>query len=175
MKNSTHYTIMAVDDAKDSLMLLEFDLSDADYEVIIANSGNEALLLLKETNVHLILLDMYIPGISGLETLKEIKANSDVAHIPVIMLSSSGDEEKIVTCLELGADDYVIKPYIPNVLLARMRNSLRFMEKTLELEILAKIDFLTKVNNRGSFQELACQQNYQSSKTKWRNYSICNV
>jgi len=154
MKSSNNYTILAVDDAKDSLMLLDFDLVEAGYEVITADSGNEALAMLKENKVHLILLDMYMPGISGLTTLQEVKVQNDFAHIPVIMLSSSGDEEQIVAALEFGADDYVTKPYISNVLLARIRNALRFMEKTLELETLAKIDFLTSVNNRGSFQEL---------------------
>lgn len=154
MEAVNKYTILAVDDAKDSLMLLEFDLVEAGYEVITAESGEVALSILKNTEVNLILLDMYMPGISGLTALKEIKSQSHLTNIPVIMLSASGDEQQIVSALEFGADDYVTKPYIPNVLLARMRNSLRLMEKTLQLEALARTDFLTKVNNRGSFQDL---------------------
>lgn len=154
MEEIEKYTILAVDDAKDSLMLLEFDLKEAGYEVITAESGEAALSLLQTNNVNLILLDMYMPGISGLTTLQEVKSQSDLAHIPVIMLSASGDEQQIVSALEFGADDYVTKPYIPNVLLARIRNSIRLMEKTLQLEALARTDFLTKVNNRRSFQDL---------------------
>ena len=154
MEEVNKYTILAVDDAKDSLMLLEFDLKEAGYEVITAESGYDALSILENTQISLILLDMYMPGISGLTTLQKIKTQSALTHIPVIMLSASDDEQQIVDALEFGADDYVTKPYIPNVILARMRNSLRLMEKTLQLETLARTDFLTKVNNRRSFEDL---------------------
>jgi diguanylate cyclase (GGDEF)-like protein len=169
MEADNKYKILAVDDAKDSLMLLDFDLKEAGYQVITAESGEDALLVLQNTEVSLILLDMYMPGISGLTALQEIKSQSTLAHIPVIMLSASGDEQQIVSALEFGADDYVTKPYIPNVLLARIRNSLRLMEKTLQLEALARTDFLTKVNNRGSFQDLA---NKTISQTKRNNNTI---
>jgi len=171
MEADNKYKILAVDDAKDSLMLLDFDLKEAGYQVITAESGEDALLVLQNTEVSLILLDMYMPGISGLTALQEIKSQSTLAHIPVIMLSASGDEQQIVSALEFGADDYVTKPYIPNVLLARIRNSLRLMEKTLQLEALARTDFLTKVNNRGSFQDLA---NKTISQTK-RNNNIISM
>ena len=154
MNKVYQYTILAVDDAKDSLLLLEHDLKEAGYQVITAESGDEALSLLQEKKVSLILLDMHMPGISGLTALQAVKAQKNIAHIPVVMLSASDDETQIVASLEFGADDYVTKPYIPNVLLARIRNSLRLMEKTLELESLALTDFLTKVNNKGSFQSL---------------------
>ncbi|MDO6446080.1 diguanylate cyclase [Colwellia sp. 1_MG-2023] len=154
MNKVYRYTILAVDDAKDSLLLLEHDLKEAGYQVLTAESGDEALSILQEKNVSLILLDMHMPGISGLTVLQAVKAQKDIEHVPVVMLSASDDETQIVASLEFGADDYVTKPYIPNVLLARIRNSLRLMEKTLQLESLASIDFLTKVNNRGSFQNL---------------------
>ena len=89
MEAVNKYTILAVDDAKDSLMLLEFDLKEAGYQVITAESGNDALSILINTDVSLILLDMYMPGISGLTALQEIKSQSNLAHIPVIMLSAS--------------------------------------------------------------------------------------
>jgi diguanylate cyclase (GGDEF)-like protein len=171
MEAVNKYTILAVDDAKDSLMLLEFDLKEAGYQVITAESGNDALSILINTDVSLILFGMYMPGISGLTALQEIKSQSNLAHIPVIMLSASDDEQQIVAALEFGADDYVTKPYIPNVLLARIRNSLRLMEKTLQLEVLAIIDFLTKVNNKGSFQDLVSKS---ISQTK-RNENIISM
>ena len=151
------YKILAVDDAKDTLMLLEFDLSDEGYQVIMANSGEQALEMLVEQKADLILLDMYMPGLSGLATLEQLKQNAESANVPVIMLSASNDDDEIVAALELGADDYVTKPYIAKVLLARIRTSLRLMEKTLELEQLAKTDFLTGLNNRGSFEVLGHQ------------------
>ncbi|MEW6982725.1 diguanylate cyclase [Colwelliaceae bacterium 6471] len=151
------YTVLAIDDAKDTIMLLDFDLSSAGYQVITADSGERGLELLAKNNVDLILLDMYMAGMSGLDTLAKIKVQSDTAQIPVIMLSASDDEDEIVAALELGADDYVTKPYIAKVLLARIRTSLRLMEKTQELERLAKTDFLTGINNRGSFDALTAK------------------
>lgn len=160
------YTILAVDDAKDSLMLLEFDLADNGYQVIAADSGESALSLLENMEADLILLDMQMPGMSGIATLQVLKSKPEYKNIPVIMLSASDDEDAIVSALELGADDYVTKPYIPNVLLARIRNSIRFMEKTRQLEILAKTDSLTTVNNRGSFRELANACISQTKRTE---------
>jgi diguanylate cyclase (GGDEF)-like protein len=149
------YKILVVDDAKDTQMLLDFDLSAAGYQVTCCDSGEEALALLKTAEIALILLDMYMPGLSGLETLVKIKGETLTAEIPVIMLSASTDEDEVVAALELGAGDYVIKPYVAKVLLARMRTAIRLKEKTAQLEYLAKTDFLTGINNRGSFFELS--------------------
>ncbi|NQZ22745.1 MAG: diguanylate cyclase [Colwellia sp.] len=155
MNIKKQYNILAVDDAKDTLMLLEFDLAEEGYQVFTADCGEVALKILAEQNIDLILLDMYMPGISGLAMLQKLKAHPVLANISVIMLSASDDEDQIVAALEFGADDYVTKPYIPKVLLARLRTSLRLLEKTLELESLAKTDFLTGINNRGCFDDLA--------------------
>lgn len=154
MIKNDQYTVLAIDDAKDSLMLLAFDLSESGYEVLTAESGEQAISILEEVEVDLILLDMHMPGMSGLTLLETLKKRPEYKDIPVIMLSASGQEEAIVSSLELGADDYVTKPYIPSVLLARIRNSLRFMEKTKQLEQLARTDSLTGIHNRGSFEEL---------------------
>ncbi len=157
---------MAVDDAKDSLMLLEFDLSEVGYRVVTANSGEAALALMEHTDVSLVLLDMYMPGISGFETLRKIKANENYDHIPVIMLSTSDDEDQVVKALELGASDYVTKPYIAKILLARIKIALTVMEKTILLESLANTDFLTKVSNRGSFEELVSKSISQAKRSE---------
>ena len=149
------YRILVVDDAKDTQLLLEFDLGAAGYQVTSCDSGEESLVLLDTLAIDLILLDMYMPGLSGLETLTKIKAQAKSAQIPVIMLSASTDEDEVVASLELGAGDYVIKPYVAKVLLARIRTAIRLKEKTAQLEYLAKTDFLTSMNNRGSFFELS--------------------
>lgn len=169
MNKDGQYAILTVDDAKDSLMLLDFDLSESGYQVFTAESGEQALLLLEDITVDLILLDMHMPGMSGLSLLELLKSTAAYKDIPVIMLSASGQEEAIVSALEMGADDYVTKPYIPRVLLARIRNSLRFMEKTKQLEVLAKTDSLTRLNNRGSFNELT---NAALSQAKRSNQPI---
>ena len=149
------YRILVVDDAKDTQMLLEFDLSAAGYLVTCCDSGEDGIASLETQEIDLILLDMYMPGLSGLETLAKIRAQTISAQIPVIMLSASTDEDEVVAALELGAGDYVTKPYVAKVLLARMRTAIRLKEKTEQLEYLAKTDFLTGINNRGSFFELS--------------------
>ena len=151
MIQDKEYRILVVDDAKDTQILLEFDLNAAGYQVTSCDSGEESLVLLDSFSVDLILLDMYMPGLSGLETLEKIKAQMLSAQIPVIMLSASTDEDEVVAALELGAGDYVIKPYVAKILLARIRTAIRLKEKTDQLEYLAKTDFLTGMNNRGSF------------------------
>lgn len=160
------YKILVVDDAKDSQMLLSFDLKDVGCQVISAGSGEIALSILESTEVDLIILDMHMPGLSGLATLKRLKGNALWKKIPVIMLSSSDGEDEIVSALELGADDYVVKPYIGKVLFARMRTALRLREKTKALEDLAKTDFLTGISNRASFEELACNAISQAERSE---------
>ncbi len=167
MNTNKIYKILAVDDAKDTLMLLDFDLAEEGYQVFTAESGELALDVLEELDIDLILLDMYMPGISGLDMLQKLKSHSEFMNIPVIMLSASDNEDQIVAALEFGADDYVTKPYIPKVLLARIRTSLRLLEKTLELESLAKTDFLTGINNRGSFEDLANRAISQAKRTNF--------
>jgi len=161
-----HYRILVVDDAKDSQMLLSFDLQAAGCEVISAGSGEIALSILDSTNIDLIILDMHMPGLSGLATLKRLKGNIHWQMIPVIMLSSSDAEEGVVSALELGADDYVVKPYIKKVLFARMRTTLRLRDKTKILEDLAKIDFLTSINNRACFDEQTSSAISQAQRTE---------
>jgi len=155
MNSDKDYRILVVDDAKDTQLLLEFDLTAAGYQVECCDSGEQGLLTLTEQKIDLMLLDMYMPGLSGLETLKKIKTETDTAMLPVIMLSASNDEDEIVTALELGAEDYVVKPYTAKILLARIRTAIRLKEKTQQLEYLAKTDFLTNINNRGNFFELS--------------------
>ncbi len=156
MKTGKEYKILVVDDAKDTQLLLEFDLTSAGYHVDCCDGGEQALLTLTEQKIDLVLLDMYMPGLSGLETLEKIKTGSDTTTtVPVIMLSASNEEDEIVTALELGAADYVVKPYNAKILLARIRTAIRLKEKTKQLEYLAKTDFLTKINNRGNFFELS--------------------
>ncbi|GHE90449.1 diguanylate cyclase [Thalassotalea profundi] len=150
---SNNSTILVIDDAKDTLMLLEFDLIQAGYKVIAANGGAQALEILNKQAVDLVLLDLHMPNVSGTEVLTHITRTE--FSPPVIMLSSSADENDVVKMLDIGAEDYVTKPYIAKVLLARIRNALRLKEKTQKLESLLRTDSLTHVNNRVGYEELA--------------------
>ena len=123
-------TILVVDDSKSVVQLLQFDLEEAGYEVVTCLSGEEALKILSTSQFDLILLDVYMPGMTGLELLSIVHKQGDTENVPIIMLSSSDNEEQIVEALDIGAFDYVTKPYIAEILLARIRTALRLQEKT---------------------------------------------
>jgi two-component system phosphate regulon response regulator PhoB len=114
-------TILVVDDEEDILELVRFHLSREGYEVLCAETGEEAWRQIKSHHVDLLVIDLMLPGIDGLELTRKLKNDSQTRQIPVVMLSAKGEEVDIVTGLELGADDYVTKPFSPRVLIARVR------------------------------------------------------
>ena len=125
--------ILIVDDEEDVLELIRFNLSKEGYGTETAGSGEEALAKVKIKIPDLILLDLMLPGIDGLEICKRVKADSKTEHVPIIMITAKGEETDIVTGLELGADDYVTKPFSPKVLVARVRRILhRNVSRDLE-------------------------------------------
>ncbi|KJS31800.1 MAG: ArsR family transcriptional regulator [Desulfatitalea sp. BRH_c12] len=114
-------TILVVDDEEDLLELVRFHLSREGYAVMLAETGEEAWRKVRGNIVDLMVIDLMLPGIDGLELTRRIKSDDRLRAIPVIMLSAKGEEVDIVTGLELGADDYITKPFSPRVLLARIR------------------------------------------------------
>jgi DNA-binding response OmpR family regulator len=114
-------TILVVDDEEDILELVRFHLAREGYAVLSAQTGEQAWRMVREQRVDLALVDLMLPGIDGLELTRRLKNDSRTAPIPVVMLTAKGEEVDIVTGLELGADDYVTKPFSPRVLLARLR------------------------------------------------------
>jgi len=117
--------ILVVDDEEDILELVTFNLAREGYAVRCASSGEEALESVKNQVPHLIILDLMLPGIDGLEVARRFKKDPSTENIPIIMLTAKGEEADIVTGLELGADDYVTKPFSPRVLAARVKTVLR--------------------------------------------------
>jgi adenylate cyclase len=134
--------LLVVDDNDDNRYTLTRRLTREGYtNLTTATNGREALGLLKAKPFDLILLDMMMPGMNGDEVLKVIKDNPDTRDIPVVMISADTDIEKVSRCIELGADDYLPKPFNPTILRARVsailhRSSLR----ALETEYLARIE-----------------------------------
>lgn len=118
-------TILAVDDEEDILELVRFNLAREGFEVITAETGEKALKLSRTEAIDLIILDLMLPGMDGLEVTRRLKADEKHRHVPIIMLSAKGEEADIVTGLELGADDYVPKPFSPRILVARTKAVLR--------------------------------------------------
>jgi two-component system phosphate regulon response regulator PhoB len=117
--------ILVVDDEKDILELIEFNLSNNGYKVNTTASGEEALELIKKNEFDLVILDIMLPGIDGLDICKIIKADKNISHIPVIMLTAKAEEIDRVTGFEIGADHYVTKPFSPRELLAIVKSVLR--------------------------------------------------
>lgn len=117
--------ILVVDDEEDILELLRYRLGQEGYRVLCASGGEEALLLIKREPPDLLVLDLMLPGMDGLEITRQIRKNRESADLPVIMLTAKGEEADVVAGLELGADDYVTKPFSPRILLARIRSVLK--------------------------------------------------
>jgi two-component system alkaline phosphatase synthesis response regulator PhoP len=117
--------ILVVDDEEDILELLKYNLSREGYKVSCAASGEETLSAVRSGVPDLIVLDLMLPGIDGLDVAKQLKNDPKTRDVPIVMLTAKGEEADIVTGLELGADDYVTKPFSPRILAARVKAVLR--------------------------------------------------
>jgi len=117
--------ILVVDDEEDILELVRFNLSKEGYQAICAETGERAVEMARSEIPDLIVLDLMLPGMDGLEVTKFLKKDPETQHIPIVMLTAKGEESDVVTGLELGADDYVTKPFSPKILLARVKAVLR--------------------------------------------------
>jgi len=118
-------SILIVEDDTDIQRLLAYNLRAAGYEVLTCEEGYEALTIAKQRLPEMILLDLMIPGLDGFEVCKELKRSAETRNIPVIILTARGEEVDRVVGLELGADDYVVKPFSPRELILRVRAILR--------------------------------------------------
>jgi two-component system phosphate regulon response regulator PhoB len=117
--------ILVIEDEDDIQELLKFNLSKEGYRVNSVVSGEDGIKGAKTIQPDLILLDLMLPGVDGLEVCKMLKHDSKTQHIPIVMLTAKGEESDVVSGLELGADDYITKPFSPKILIARIRSILR--------------------------------------------------
>ena len=126
------YNILVCDDDKDIVKAIDIYLSKEDYNVLKAYNGNEALKIIRNTEVHLVILDIMMPGKDGIETLEEIRKEFS---IPVLMLSAKSEDSDKIIGLDLGADDYVTKPFNPMELIARVNSCIRRYTKFGSIEV----------------------------------------
>lgn len=117
--------VFVVEDEEDIQELLRYHLQREGYAVSGAKSGDEALRAIPPKLPDLVLLDLMLPGLDGLEVCRALKRDPKTAGIPIVMLTAKGEESDIVTGLELGADDYIAKPFSVKVVIARVRAALR--------------------------------------------------
>jgi two-component system alkaline phosphatase synthesis response regulator PhoP len=117
--------VLVIEDEEDICELIRYNLTKEGYEVTCATSGEEGVQVVRTLVPDVIILDLMLPGIDGLEVCKQIKGDAAVKNTPIVIVSARGEEGDVVTGLELGADDYVAKPFSPKVLSARVKSVLR--------------------------------------------------
>ncbi|RQD69948.1 MAG: DNA-binding response regulator [Tindallia sp. MSAO_Bac2] len=127
-------TILVVDDEENILELIRFNLEKSGYKVLTANDGSEALSILEDTLVDLMVLDLMLPDIDGVEICKLIRKSEKNADLPIIMLTAKSEEIDRILGLELGADDYITKPFSVKELAARVKTVLRRSRKESQSE-----------------------------------------
>ncbi len=164
--------ILIVEDEADIQQLVSYNLIRAGFNVTCADSGEEALECLRHENIDCMLLDLMLPGLSGLEVCSEVKKGraKEHSHIPIIMLTAKGEEEDVIVGLECGADDYLTKPFSPKVLIARIKAVLRRTvakteKKNEEMEPTIVVGDL--VINKGKHEVLLSDQDVQLTATEF--------
>ena len=121
--------ILVVDDEEDLLELVQYNLAKEGYQVRCVATGEQAIREARAYLPDLVLLDLMLPAVDGLAVCKALKLDADTQHIPIVMVTAKTEEADVVSGLELGADDYITKPFSPRVLLARIRAVLRRKQK----------------------------------------------
>ncbi|WFB36990.1 response regulator transcription factor [Kiritimatiellota bacterium B12222] len=118
-------TICIVEDEEDIRDILSIQLQREGYSTIAAASGEEGVRLIREKKPQLILLDLMLPGMDGLDVCRTLRQDKEIKDTPIIMVTARGEEADIITGLEMGADDYITKPFSPRVVISRIKSVLR--------------------------------------------------
>ena len=134
MGQTNQKTILVVEDEKDILQLVKLYLEKEGFRVVTAMTGLDCLTQVKTETPDLIVLDLMLPEMDGLDVCKRLRAKTETAMLPIIMLTAKAEESDTVIGLELGADDYVTKPFSPKALTARVKALLRRTERAPSAE-----------------------------------------
>ena len=134
------HSVLVVDDEEDLLELVRYNLTREGYRVTCVGTGEEALKAARKQPPDLIVLDLMLPAVDGLEVCRRLKSESKTRDIPIIMLTAKSEESDMVAGLERGADDYIAKPFSPRVLSARVKALLRRRENQVRAELETTID-----------------------------------
>lgn len=167
MSTVTRERILVIEDERDLQELIRFNLSRDGYRVTCASDGREAIQLIKTSRPQLIVLDLLLPEIDGFQICKYLKSEPDTRDIPVIMVTAKSEEADIVAGLEVGADDYLPKPFSPRVLVARIRALLR-RKAAQEISGEEPISIHELHIHPGRFQLLADGETIQLSFTEFK-------
>src|SRR5918999_4173728 len=127
--NSLGQKILVVEDEPDIRKLVQYNLAQERFKVLEAEDGEQALKIVQRDRPHLLILDLMLPGLSGIELCRILRDCTDTAKLPILMLTAKAGETDRVLGLEMGADDYLTKPFSPRELVARVRAILRRTER----------------------------------------------
>jgi diguanylate cyclase (GGDEF)-like protein len=169
------FVILIIDDITENLKVVGTMLDEAGYNTTFATSGYQGLNRLKNNRIDLILLDLMMPEMDGLQFCQYLKNDPEIKEIPIIFLTANQEQDNLVNAFESGAVDYITKPFIKNELLARVKTHLTLKQTTdnlksalLQLQQLSQLDPLTQILNRRSFFEFAEVQFNQAIRDKTR-------
>lgn len=167
-------TILIVDDMTTNLIILSDILKD-EYNIKIAKTGTKALEIVNsQDNIDLILLDIEMPDINGYEVLKKLKNSDKTKNIPIIFITAKSSEEDEEYGLNLGAIDYITKPYSKSIVKIRIKNQINLKLKTDLLEQLSMYDGLTNIKNRRFFDE-SFERVYNKSRRDSNNFALIMI
>lgn len=121
-------TILVVEDDENIQQLVGYNLAKAGFHVVYADNGEQALTVIKREKPELIILDLMLPGLNGLEVCKLVRKDPKIKNLPIVMLTAKSEENDITAGLDLGADDYITKPFSPKILISRVKAALRRKE-----------------------------------------------
>ena len=127
--------VLVIDDEKDIVSLLRYHLEKSGFQCLEGMDGSTALRLVREHHPDLLILDLMLPGMDGLEICRLLRQDTSTARLPILMLTAKAEEVDRVVGLEVGADDYVVKPFSPRELVARVRAILRRAQEPAELSV----------------------------------------
>jgi len=127
--------VLVIDDEKDIVSLLRYHLEKSGFQCLDGMDGSTALRLVREHHPDLLILDLMLPGMDGLEICRLLRQDTSTARLPILMLTAKAEEVDRVVGLEVGADDYVVKPFSPRELVARVRAILRRAQEPAELSV----------------------------------------
>ncbi len=130
--------VLVIDDEKDILKLLQYNLEKEGYQVLTAATGEAGFEMARSKSPDLILLDLMLPGVDGLEICKMLRADPKTRQVPVLMLTAKNTETDQIVGLEIGASDYIAKPFSVRVLLARVKNAFRHRESQKDPGVVLK-------------------------------------
>lgn len=158
--------ILVVDDEQDLLELVSYNLQKEGFSIEVSHNGEDALKKIKSDRFDLLLLDLMLPGMQGMELCRTLKSNTDTSSIPIIMLTAKSEEFDKVLGLEMGADDYITKPFSPRELIARVKAVLRRTQEMPEKEKIISIGDLEI--NTDTYQVMKNGRQIKLSATEFR-------